>query len=41
MVEITTDGELKIWPIADSDADEERILEAIRQIRESSPKVAA
>lgn len=27
-------GELKIYPIADSDADEKRILDALRLVRE-------
>ena len=38
MIEITNDGELKIWPIVDSDADEQRILEALLPLRGASPK---
>jgi hypothetical protein len=29
------DGELKIFPIADSDADERRILKALKFVREA------
>lgn len=37
MIEII-DGELRIFPIADSDDDEKRILEALRFVREDFGK---